>query len=71
VTKYYIAADKASDGEIKLSYVPTAQMITNCFTKPPLKPTISNKCAAVGMIGMGPWNGLSMFGNGWGNGIGI
>jgi len=31
-TKYYLAADMARDGEIDLSYVPTAEMLADCFT---------------------------------------
>jgi len=33
-TKYYLAADMARDGEIDLSYVPTAEMLADCFTYP-------------------------------------
>jgi len=32
VTKYYLAADMARDGKINFSYVPTAEMLANCFT---------------------------------------
>jgi hypothetical protein len=38
VTKYYLAAEMATDGEIYLSYVPTAEMLADCFTKPRPKP---------------------------------
>jgi hypothetical protein len=31
-TKYYLAADIARDGEIDLSYIPTAEMLADCFT---------------------------------------
>ena len=48
-TKCYIAADMASDGEIDLSYVLTAEMLTNCFTKPLLKPAFLKQCATMGM----------------------
>jgi len=39
-TKYYLAADMARDGEIDLSYVPTAEMLADCFTKPLPKPAL-------------------------------
>jgi hypothetical protein len=73
----------AKDGEIDLSYVPTAEMLTDCFTKLLPKPTFLKKCAAMGMIGIGLGNGLrigirnglgngvSTLRNGRGNGIGI
>jgi len=67
-TKYYLAADMAIDGEIDLSYVLTAEMLADCFTKPLPKPHILKQCAAMGMIGFGLGNGL---GNGRGNVIGI
>jgi hypothetical protein len=38
VTKYYLAADMARDGEIDFSYGPTAEMLADCFTKPLPKP---------------------------------
>jgi len=66
-TKYYLAADMATDGEIDLSYVPTAEMLADCFTKPLSKPAFLKQCAAMGMIGIGLGNGL---GNGLGIGIG-
>jgi hypothetical protein len=66
-TKYYLAADMARDGEIDLSYVPTAEMLADCFTKPLPKPDFLKQCAAMGMIGIGLGNGL---GNGFGNGLG-
>jgi len=62
-TKYYLAADMARDGEIDLSYVPTAEMLADCFTKPLPKPAFLKQCAAMGMIGIG-------IGNGLGNGLG-
>ena len=66
--KYYLAADMAIDGEIDLSYIPTAEMLADCFTKPLPKPAFLKQCAAIGMIGIGLGNRL---GNGLGNGIGI
>jgi hypothetical protein len=65
VTRYYPAADMARDGEIDISYVPTAEMLTDCFSKPLLKPTFLKQFPAMGMIGIG--TGL---GNGHGNSIG-
>jgi hypothetical protein len=65
-TKYYRAADMARDGEIDFSYVPTAEMHADCFTKPLPVPAFLKQCAAMGMIGIGLGNGL---GNGHGNGI--
>jgi hypothetical protein len=65
-TKYYLAADMARDGEIDLSYVPTAEMLADCFTKPLPNPALLKQCAAMGMIG----NGLGTIGNGLGNGHG-
>jgi len=70
-TKYYLAADKARDGEIDLSYVPTTEMLADCFTKPLAKPALLKQCAAMGMIGNGLGNGLGTLGNGRWNGIGI
>ena len=78
-TKYYLAADMARDGEIDLHYVPTAEMLADCFTKPLLKPAFLKQCAAMGMIGIGLGNGLGNgpgivigdgLANGHGNGIG-
>jgi hypothetical protein len=37
-TKYNLAADMARDGEIDFSYVPTAEILADCFTKPLPKP---------------------------------
>jgi len=84
VTKYYLAADMARDGEIDLSYVPTAEMLADCFTKPLPKLAFLKQCAAMGMIGIGLGNGVGNglgigigngiangLGNGHGNGIGI
>jgi hypothetical protein len=39
-TKYYVAADSAWDGEMYLSYIPTAEMLANCFTKQLPKPAL-------------------------------
>jgi hypothetical protein len=70
-TKYYLVADMARDGEIDLSYLPTAEMLADCFTKPLRKPTFLKQCAAMGMIGNGLGNGLGIgMGNGLGNGLG-
>jgi len=74
-TKFYLAADMARDGEIDLSYVPTAEMLADCFTRPLPKPAFLQQCAAMGMIGIGLGNGLGIgigngLGNGHGNGIG-
>jgi len=74
-TKYYFAADMARDGEIDLSYIPTAEMLADCFTKPLPKPAFLKQCAAMGMIGIGLGNGLGNslgigIGNGLGNGLG-
>jgi hypothetical protein len=80
-TKYYLAADMARDREIDLSYIPTAEMLADCFTIPLRKPAFLKQCAAMAMIGIGLGNclgimirnglgnGLGMFGNGRGNGI--
>jgi len=63
-TKYYLAADMARDGDIDLSYVPTAEMLADCFTQPLPKPAVMQQGAAMGMIGIG-------LGNGLGNDLGI
>jgi hypothetical protein len=82
-TKYYLPADMARDGEIDLSYILTAEMRADCFTKPLPKPAILNQCTAMGKIGIGIGNGLrnglrngldihlNGLGNGHGNGIGF
>jgi len=75
-TKYSLAADMATDGEIDLSYIPTAEMLADYFRKPLPKPALSKQCAAMEMIGIGLWNGLrnglgNRHRNGPGNGIGI
>ena len=58
-TKYYLAADMARDGEIHLSYMPTAEMLADCFTKSPPQPPFLKQCAAMGRIGIGLVNGLA------------
>jgi hypothetical protein len=74
-TKYYLAADMARDGEIDLSYLPTAEMLADCFTKPLPKPPFLKQCAVMGMIGIGLGNGygntLGTLRNGHGHVIGI
>ena len=65
----------ARDGEIDLSYVPTAEMLTNCFTKPLPKPAFLKQCPAMEIIGSGLGNGLGIgigigIGNGISNGLG-
>ena len=67
VTKYYRAADMARDGEIDLSYVLTAEMLADRFTKSLPNPALLKECAAMGTIGIGLGNGV---GNGLGIGIG-
>jgi len=59
-TKYYLAEDMARDGQIDLSYLPTAEMLTDCFTKPLLKPALLEQCAAMGMIGIELGNGIGI-----------
>jgi len=70
-TDYNSAADMARDGEIDLSYVLTAEMPADCFTKPLPKPAFLKQCATMGTIGIGLRNCLGMRGNGRGNCIGI
>jgi hypothetical protein len=61
----------ARDGEINLSYVPTAEMLADCFTKPLLKPTFLKQSPAMRMIGTCLGNGVAMgTRNGVGNGLG-
>jgi hypothetical protein len=64
---YDLAADRARDGEIDLSYIPTAEMLADCFTKQLPKPAVLMQLAAMGLIGIGLGNGL---GNSLGIGIG-
>jgi hypothetical protein len=73
----------ARDGEIDMSYIPTAEMLADCLTKAVPKPAYSKECSEMGMIVIGLGNGLgfgtknglrnglSSLGNGHGNGIGI
>jgi len=73
-TKDYLAADMAYDGEIDLTYIPTAEMLVDYFWKPLPKPALIKQCAAMGMIGMELGNGLRIgsgnwIGNGFGNGF--
>jgi len=69
-TKYYLDADMARDGEIDLSYVPTAEMLADCFTTPLPKPAFLKQGAAMGMIAIGLGNGVGIgIGNGLGNGL--
>jgi len=49
-TNNYLAADMARDGEIALSYIPTAEMLADWFTKPLPKPAFFKLCAPMGMI---------------------
>ena len=74
-TKYSLASHMARDGEIDLNYVPTAEMLADCFTKPLLKPDSLKQCTAMRMIAIGPrndiWIVISTLGYGHGNGIGI
>jgi hypothetical protein len=60
-TKYYHATDMAGDGEMDLSYVPTAEMLADCFTQPLPKPAFLKQCAAMEIIrnglGIGIRNG--------------
>jgi len=74
-TMYYLAADMARDGEIDFSYVPTAEMLADCFTKPLPNPAFLKQCAVMGMIGIGLGNGIGNslgigISNGIGNGVG-
>jgi hypothetical protein len=46
-TKYYLLADMATDGEIEVNYVPTAEMLADCFTNPLPRPPFLKQCAAL------------------------
>jgi hypothetical protein len=59
-TKYYLAADMARDGEIELSYIPTAETLADCFTKPLPKPAWLKQCAVMGLTGIRLGNGLGI-----------
>jgi len=52
VMKYILAADVERDGEIDLSYIPTVEMLADCFPKPLPKPAILKPCPAMEMIWM-------------------
>jgi hypothetical protein len=52
-TKFNLAADIARAGEIDLSYIPTVEILADCFTKPLPKPAILKQCAGMGMIRIG------------------
>jgi hypothetical protein len=69
-TKSYLAADMARDREIDLRYVPTADILADCFTNPLPMPVCLKECAALGIIGIGLGNGLGTLGNGLGIRIG-
>jgi hypothetical protein len=79
VTKDYLAADLVRDGEIDLRYIPTAEMLADCFPKWLLKPAFLKQCEEMWNIGNRLGNGLGnglrnclgTFGNGLGNRIGI
>jgi hypothetical protein len=62
-TKYYHAADIPRDGEVDLSYIPTADILADYFTMTLPKPSILKQYAAMGIIGITIENGL---GNGHG-----
>jgi hypothetical protein len=53
-TEYYLTANMARDGEIDLSYVPTAEALADCFKKPLPKPVFLQQCTTIGMIRNGP-----------------
>jgi len=48
----------ARDGDIDLSYVPTAEMLADNFTKPVRKAAFLKQSVAKGIIGIGLQNGL-------------
>jgi hypothetical protein len=69
-TRFYLVADMAGDRDIDLSYVPTAEMLADCFTKPLPKPAFLKQCAAMGIIGIGLGNGVRIgIMNDLGNGL--
>ena len=75
-TEYYLVGVMARDGEIDLSFLLTATMLADCFTKPLPKPGFLKRCAAMGILrnglGNGLWNGLrNDLRIGIGKGIGI
>jgi hypothetical protein len=60
----------ARDREIDLSYIPTAEMLANCFTKPQLEQHCLKEFVAMEMISFRLPNGLGIgIGNGVGNGL--
>jgi hypothetical protein len=61
-TQYYPAADMASNADIKLIYVPAAEMLTDNFTIPQPTLTLWKQCTVMGLIRIGLGNGL---GNGY------
>jgi len=63
-TKKYLATDMARDEEIDLSYIPTAEMLADCFTQPVPKPPFMKQFTAMVMVGIEYRNGR---GNGRGN----
>jgi hypothetical protein len=67
-TYYYLDTDMARDSEINLSFVPTAVVLTDCFTKPLPKPTFVKLCATMRMTRIGLGNSLGMYRYGWDNG---
>jgi hypothetical protein len=48
--KYSLAPDMTRDREINLSYVTTAEMLANCFTKLLLKQAFLKQCAVMGIV---------------------
>jgi len=69
-TQFYLATDMGRDGEINWSYISTAEMLADCFTKPLPDPAFLTQCATMGMIGLGLGNGLGTLGTCRGHGIG-
>jgi hypothetical protein len=65
-TKNDVAANIARDGDIDLSYIPTAEILADWFTRPPQKPGVLKQCATMEMIGISIGNRLR---NGDQNGI--
>ena len=69
-TMYYPTTDMARVGQIDMNYVPTAEMLADCFKRPLPKPAFLKQCVAMGMIGIGFGNGLGIeLGNNIGNGL--
>jgi len=61
----------ARDGEIDLSYVPTAGMLADCLQKPLLKSAFLKHSTAMEMIGIGLGSRLGTLRNARGNVISI